>query len=57
MSRRGNCIARRLARGVQLEAILEVVCRTYRVEPSELSRRGSRHEAQRCWHTWRGGTR
>ena len=36
----------RLARGVQLEAILEVVCRTYRVEPSELSRRGSRHESQ-----------
>jgi putative transposase len=36
----------RLARGVQLEAILEVVCRTYRVESSELSRRGSRHEAR-----------
>ena len=36
----------RLARGVPLEAILEVVCRTYGVESSELSRRGSRHEAR-----------
>ncbi len=36
----------RLARSVPLAAILEVVCRTYGVESSELSRRGSRHEAR-----------
>jgi putative transposase len=36
----------RLAQGVPLQTIVEVVCRTYQVESSELTRRGSRHEAR-----------
>jgi hypothetical protein len=31
---------------VELEHVCEVVCRSYRVEPSDLSCRGSRHEAR-----------
>ncbi len=33
-------------RGVDLERIREVVCRTYEIEPSELGRRGSRQGAR-----------
>ncbi len=36
----------RLLQGVGIEKVIEVVCRGYQVEESELSRRGSRHEAR-----------
>ena len=36
----------RLIQGVELAKVCDVVCREYRVESSELSRRGSRHEAR-----------
>ena len=47
----------RLIQGVELRKVCEVVCRGYQVASSELSRRGSRHEARAalaylaCRHT------
>ena len=40
--------------GVDLRRVREVVCRSYQIEPSEIGRRGSRHEAAGRWRTWHG---
>ncbi len=36
----------RQLQGVDLRRVCEVVCRSYQIEPSEIGRRGSRHEAR-----------